>query len=197
MLNDIINKRKSILAFNGKKIDDRIILSLYEAARKAPSSFNEQPWRFISASVEKKESFDKILETLNDKNRFWAELASLLVVVLSKKEFSRNNKPNRYYMFDTASAISNLTFQANSSGLYVHQMGSFEEQKVREQFSVPDEFEPIVILAIGYKGDSDLLPDNLKQSEKSESKRISINEILFENTFGEVHSLLNKTGVDN
>ena len=124
---------------------------MFEAARRAPSAFNEQPWRFILAARNNSEEFKSILETLAEKNREWAINASLLVIVLAKKNLSRNQKFNKHYMYDTASAVANLTFQANSLNLYVHQMGGFSSEIIIEKYSVSDEFEPVVVLAIGGK----------------------------------------------
>lgn len=190
MLNKLITHRKSIRAFENSSIDDETVYTLFEAARKAPSSFNEQPWRFIAASKENGNSFNLILDSLNEKNKEWAKNAPLLVAALAKKELSVNRNPNKYFMYDTASAVMNLTLQATSLNLYVHQMGGFSPPKIKENFLVPDEFEPVVVLAIGFKGDPNTLPENLRTDENSESKRKPLEALLFENQFGESHSIL-------
>jgi nitroreductase len=187
MLSELIIKRKSIKQFDEKKLESDEIISLFEAARRAPSAFNEQPWRFILASRNNTEEFNAILNTLADKNREWAINASVLVIVIAKKELSRNQKQNRHYLYDTASAVANLTFQANSIDLYVHQMGGFDYQKVADVFSVPEEFEPVVVLAIGGNKTSIMNSNNMQL----EINRKPISEILFENKFGESHSVLN------
>ena len=186
MINSIIAKRKSIRDFDSGLLDEETILSLFEAARRAPSAFNEQPWRFILANRENKEEFDALLQILMPQNRDWAKNASLLVVVLSKKTLTRNNKINRHYLYDTASAVANLTFQANSLDLYVHQMGGFDSSKVMQNYSVPDEFEPAVVLAIGRKSVEEK-KDTITQLEL---RRNSLHEIIFENKFGNSHSIL-------
>ena len=187
MLNELIIKRKSIKQFDGQELERDEIISLFEAARRAPSAFNEQPWRFISASRSNTEEFNAILNTLAEKNQEWAINASALVIVIAKKELSRNQKQNRHYLYDTASAVANLTFQANSIDLYVHQMGGFDSQKVADVFSVPDQFEPAVVLAIGRNKTSTINSNDIQL----EINRKPINEILFENKFGESHSVLN------
>ena len=187
MLNELIIKRKSIRQFDGQDLESDEIISLFEAARRAPSAFNEQPWRFILASRNNKEEFNAIINTLAEKNREWAINSSLLVIVIAKKELSRNQKQNRHSLYDTASAVANLTFQANSLNLYVHQMGGFDSQKVVDVFSVPEEFEPVVVLAIGGSITSTVISNDMQL----EINRKPINEILFENKFGESHSVLN------
>jgi len=194
MLNNIIVKRKSILNFEKNELGEDIIISLFEAARRAPSAYNEQPWRFILADRRNSEEFNNILETVFEKNKEWAINASLLVIVLAKKTLSRNNKLNRHYLYDTASAVANLTFQANSFDLYVHQMGGFDSEKVIEKFSVSDDFEPAVVLAIGEKSYS----ENDEKSEQSELNRIPLERILFENKYGNVYSrLINNNAMNN
>jgi nitroreductase len=190
MIHDIIIDRKSIRAFNSEDIDDEKLLSLFEAARLAPSSMNEQPWRFIFAEKNDDLSFEKILNTLADTNKIWAKNASLLIIVLSKKNLDRNYKPNKYYFYDAASAVSNLTFQANSLDLYVHQMGGFDSEKIQEIFQVPEQFEPVVIFAVGGKSDVNNLPEPYKERENLPQKRLALNELLFGDNFGEPHPLL-------
>lgn len=193
MINDIIEKRKSIRDFDNSIIDDETIISLFEAARRAPSAFNEQPWRFILADRTNKAGFSIILNVLMEKNRQWAQYASLLVIVLSKKTLSRNSNINRHYLYDTASAVANLTFQANSLELYVHQMGGFDSVKIIENYSIPDDYEPAIVLAIGRKSAS----DDKNAASDQEMNRNALHKILFENRFGNIHSILNKETVTN
>lgn len=194
MLNNIITQRISIRNFDATLIDEEIIASLFEAARRAPSAFNEQPWRFILADRSNKEEFESMLDVLSEKNREWAKNASLLVIVLSKKILSKNNQLNKHYMYDTASAVANLTFQANSLDLYVHQMGGFDKLKTIEKYLVPDEYEPVVVLAVGRKETSDFRPNEMQ----IELNRIPLYDILFENKFANPHSiLLNQNAMNN
>jgi len=130
VINNIITKRKSIRDFDSLLLNEETIASLFEAARRAPSAFNEQPWRFILANRKDKNEFNLVLDVLMEKNREWAQNASLLVIVLAKKLLSRNQIANKHYLYDTASAVANLTFHANSLDLYVHQMGGFDSAKV-------------------------------------------------------------------
>jgi nitroreductase len=187
MIDINILKRKSIRDFNGDLLSDEEIISLFEAARLAPSAFNEQPWRFIAATKNNNENFNAILETLADKNQEWARNSSLLVIVLAKKILSKNQTANRHYLYDTASAVSNLTFQANSLDIYVHQMGGFDSVKVVKNFNVPDYFEVATVMAIGRKNES-LHEENADR--KTTMNRLTLDEILFEKSFGKPSSLI-------
>ncbi len=194
MLHEVIKKRKSIRQFDGEIIEPDKILSLFEAARRAPSAFNEQPWKFIVAEKINADAFDAVLETLVNKNREWAVNAPLLVIVLAKKILSRNQNSNRHYLYDTASAIANLTFQANSMDLYVHQMGGFDSEKVVEKFSIPGEYEVAVVLAIGRQP----VPDNQSNEVEIKLNRLPLENILFEKKFGNVYTtLINKYELTN
>jgi nitroreductase len=193
MINNVIAKRKSIRDFDSRILDEEIIISLFEAARRAPSAFNEQPWRFILADRKNEAEFSTMLDVLVEKNREWAKNASALVIVLSKKQLSKNERLNKHYMYDTASAVANLTFQANSLDLYVHQMGGYNAQSILEKYLVPDEYETAVVLAIGRKAASDLE----KTEIIVEVKRNPLYEILFKNKFGEPHSILVNQNVMN
>ena len=194
MINELIVKRKSIKQFDDENLSNQEIISLFEAARRAPSAFNEQPWRFIVASKNNAKEFNAILETISEKNKDWAKSSSLLIIVLSKKFSSKTGKPNRHYLYDTASAVANLTFQALTINLSVHQMGGFDMGKVIQEFLVPEDFEPAVILAIGKK----VKTDETKSQIVTELNRLPVNEILFESKFGEVSSLVkNKAGLIN
>ena len=193
MINNIITKRKSIRDFDRSELDEEILTSLFEAARRAPSAFNEQPWRFILADRRNEAEFYRMLNALVEKNREWAKNAAALVVVLSKKQLSINDRLNKHYMYDTASAVANLTFQVNSLDLYVHQMGGFDSAKVVDNYSVPNEYEPAVVLAIGRKATSDVE----ETITDPDVKRNPLHEILFENKFGNVHSILTNETVTN
>ncbi len=188
MIDNILNKKSSIRDFDKSELDDGTILSLFEAARKAPSAFNEQPWRFILADRKNINDFDLILGTLTDKNRAWAVNASILVIVLAKTNLTRNDNPNKHYLYDTASAVANLTFKARSLDIHVHQMGGFDSEKVKNNFSVSNQFEPAVVLAIGKKSELYLEP----VEQPLELNRKSLNEILFGNKFAEPHSILSE-----
>src|SRR5689334_20618528 len=125
-IHDLIAARKSIRAFSNKPVDDTSFVKLFEAARWASSSRNEQPWRFIAARREEKENFQRILGCLNESNRIWAQHGALLLVVLAKKNFTGHPSPNLHAQHDVGLAVGNLALQATALGIFLHQMGGID-----------------------------------------------------------------------
>lgn len=176
MINDIILRRKSIKEFQPLEIDDEIIEILFEAASFAPSSYNEQPWTFIIARRNDKENFSTLLNLMSDKNRLWAKDASLIILAVAKKNFTVSNKPNRYYFYDVSGAVANLTFQALSMGLSVHQIGGFDTDNARLTLKIPSEYDPVVMIVLGY---------GAKNSNNTKVKiRKPVSQFVFEKEFG-------------
>ncbi len=165
---DIIESRRSLRAYSGMPVEEEKIKSLFEAARWAPSSMNEQPWTYIYATKEQPELWAKIFNTLSEGNRIWAVDAPLLIASFVRTKHIRNGVPNNAARYDLGGANAFLSLQATKLGLNVHQMGGFDKVKLVEDLNVPlDEYEPVVVMAIGYPGDADKLPENLKQRETS------------------------------
>lgn len=185
MLHEIIEKRYSPRAFADEAINDEQLISLLEAARWAPSSRNEQPWRFIVSRKEDQKNFRKLLETLKDTNKLWAENAAVLILTVAKLDSEFSHKPNIHALYDLGNSVAQLTFQATSMNLYIRQIGGFYEDKVRESFGIPENYSPVSVLAIGYKGDINVLPELLRAKETTERKRKEINEFVFAGKFGE------------
>ncbi|MCU7496967.1 MAG: nitroreductase [Ignavibacteria bacterium] len=184
MVHDLIKKRYSTRTFSEKLIDSDIILSLFEAARWAPSGGNEQPWRFIIAGKNDPENYWKIFSAINEGNKLWAINAPLLVVGVTKLERGIDKKLNKYAFYDLASAVANLTLQATSKNLYVRQMGGFNPLIIRELFDIPENFEPAIVLAAGYKTEESNIPENLMMREKAPRQRKPLSEIVFSGKFG-------------
>lgn len=178
MVNNIISRRKSIKSFQPVELGDEIIKSLFEAAALAPSSHNEQPWVFILAKRKNKKEFENMLSVMLEKNSAWAKNASLIVLAVGKKNFSVYNKPNKYFMYDVSSAVSNLTMQASSIGVIVHQIGGFDSDKAKEIFNIPEEYAPVVMLAIGVKNELDTEYMYMLKERKT------VDQFVFENQFG-------------
>lgn len=176
MINETILKRKSIKNFLPVNIDNYQVELLFAAASFAPSSMNEQPWAFIIAKREDEQEFNLLVNLMNEKNRMWAKDASLLAVVLAKRNFSLNNKPNKHSFYDVSSAVSNLTYQALSMNLQVHQIGGFDIEKTRAQLIIPEIYDPVVMLAIGYSA--------TEEDALNTKARKNFNEFVFEKKFG-------------
>lgn len=168
---DIISARRSKRAYSDAPVSSAIIQSLFEAARWAPSSMNEQPWVYVYATPDQPELRDKILESLNESNKIWARFAPLLVVSLARKTLIRNGAPNGSARYDVGAANALLSLQATHHGLNVHQMGGYNKQTLIENLNIPESHEPLVIMAIGYPGDADALPDQLKAREVAPRER--------------------------
>jgi nitroreductase len=183
-VHQLISDRKSIRAFSEKGISDEILLTLFEAARLAPSSMNEQPWRFIMAKKNNREAFERILDTLNESNKNWAKHAAVLVITVANKNIHTLNKPNAYAWHDVGLAIGNLSLQAMAMNIFLHQMGGFNREKAIKEFDIPQEFEPVSIIALGYKGNPDDLPPVLKERELKQRSRLPLSELIYINNFG-------------
>ena len=130
------------------------IRSVLEAARWAASSFNEQPWRFIVATKDDPANFDKLLRCLVPGNQDWAKSAPVLLLSATKLTFTRNDKPNRHAYHDVGLAVSQLIVQATALGLYVHQMAGFDVDQARQSFGIPEGFDPVAAIAIGYSAEA-------------------------------------------
>src|SRR6187455_3430826 len=129
---EVIQKRRSKRAYLNKPIDQNTIDSLFEAARWAPSSNNEQPWVYIYATKDQTELWNKLFETLNESNKIWVENAPLLVLSVIRKNFLRNDQPNNSAKYDLGAANAFLSLQATHVGLNVHQLGGFNRQRATE-----------------------------------------------------------------
>lgn len=179
---DVIASRRSRRAFSAKPVEAEKIKILFEAARWAPSSVNEQPWVYLYATKEQP-LWQQIFDSLNDGNKIWAKDAPLLVVSLARKNFTRSDRPNASAKYDLGGANAFLSLQATELGLNVHQMGGYDSQKLRDDLHIPDTFEQGVIMAIGYPGDAGTLPENLRLREITPRQRILQEEFVMNKPF--------------
>ncbi len=168
---DLIAQRRSRRAYASQPIEAHKIHSLFEAARWAPSSMNEQPWSYIYATQDQPELWNKLLDTLNESNRVWAKHAPLLILSMVRRTLIRNGAANGAARYDVGAANAFLSMQATQLGLNVHQMGGFDRQKAVENLNIPETHEPMVIMAVGHLGDSENLSENLKNREVAPRER--------------------------
>lgn len=161
------------------------IIAMLEAARWAPSCYNDQPWRFIvwDRGTEE-ESWQKAFECLAEGNQSWVGNAQVLIAAIAGSRFSRNDKPNRWGQYDTGAAALNLFLQATSLGLMAHEMGGFNVDRLRETFGIPDEYTPMAMIAVGYQADPETLADQMKAMELADGERAPLEEHFFEGTWG-------------
>jgi nitroreductase len=183
---DVLAERYSPYAFDPRPVERDKLLSCLEAARWAASSFNEQPWRYILAQRDDAEAFERMLGCLVEANQAWARRAGALVIACTKRHFTRNDKPNKVAEHDLALAAANLTVQAQSMGLHVHQMAGIDPGTCRVTYRIPDEFEPLTAIAIGYAADPDRLDDaELAERDTAPRSRMPLSAWVFGEAFGE------------
>lgn len=178
-----IRERKSRRAYLPTPVSGETIKSLFEAARWAPSSSNEQPWAYLYATKDQPELWEKIFDSLMEGNKLWAREAPLLVVSMVRKNFLKNDKPNGSARFDLGAANAFLSLQATHLGLNVHQMGGFEKDKIIGNLNIPDTHEPVVVLAIGYPGTPEQLAEPFKTRETALRERYTQEFFVMNDTF--------------
>jgi nitroreductase len=189
-VNDLITSRWSPYSFADKSVSDEDLQSLFEAARWAPSSFNEQPWSYIVAKKEDADEFQRLLSCLVEVNQVWAKSASALALGITKLNFTRNDTPNRAAQHDLGLAAANLVLEATDRGLAVHQMAGILPDKARELYSIPEGYEPLTGIAIGYAGDPANLPEELRVRDGARRPRKPLKEFVFAGKWGAASSLL-------
>jgi nitroreductase len=179
-----ILRRRSILSFSDKPVEPQKLNLLFEAARWAPSSLNIQPWRFIFAMKQDPVNYQKIFDLLFDGNKAWAGSAPVLAVSIAETVMEYKLRPNRFAFHDLGMAMGNLLIQATALDMYVHPMGGYDVEKARRVLEIPERFEPVAVLAIGYRGDIEKLPPDLKKREMGPRIRKEIKEFVFEGEWG-------------
>jgi nitroreductase len=189
-IHELLTARWSPYAFEDRRVEDSDIRSLFEAARWAPSSYNEQPWSYIVARREDTEEFNKLLSCLVEGNQEWAKAAPVLVLCVVTLRFTRNNKENRAAVHDLGLAAENLVLEATSRGLSVHQMIGIEPEKAREIYSIPEQSEAWTAMAIGYRGDPARLPGELAERDLTARKRKRLAEFVFAARWGNTSPLV-------
>jgi nitroreductase len=177
-INDLIAKRWSARAFSTRPVDRSKLLSILEAARWAPSSRNEQPWRYIVFTNDNPEKLKKAQSVLKDINNY-AKRAPILICAITKKTYSDNGNYNRLHFHDLGAANENMFLEAFNQGLIMHEMGGFDVQKAREVFNIPEDFEVGIMIAIGYQDIHQVLPESLRQKAYLPRERKPLSEIVF------------------
>ena len=173
----LITDRWSPRAFDDRAVDYDKIHLLFEAAKWAPSSRNAQPWRFIFATKEMSD-YKVFIGLMTEVNQQWASTAPLLVMPLAQVISTYKNRPNRLAFYETGMAVGNLLAQATAMGLMVHQMSGYDHERAKETLVIPTRYEPMSIMAIGYKGEPAKLPSDVAAWEKRERTRMEISKFL-------------------
>ena len=183
-VHQLIRTRWSPRAFSDRPVSDEDLKVILDAARWAPSSFNEQPWRFVVARKSDGPDYDRILSLLVPGNQAWAKNAPVLMITAAKRTFSHDGSPNFHGAHDAGAAWAFLALQATALGLEVHGMAGFDRERARQELGVPDDYEVLTAIALGYRGSPEDLPDGLRKREVAKRQRKALGEVVFEGEWG-------------
>ncbi len=190
-VHDLIRRRWSPRAFADTPLQAAQLGSLLEAARWAASSNNEQPWRFLVATKERPQEFAALLDCLNPSNQTWAKHAPVLMLSVARLAFE-DGTVNRHAWHDVGQAAASLAIQATALGLVVHQMAGFSAEKACNTFEIPDGFEPVAAIAVGYQADAAGLPERLREREVAPRTREALDSMVFAGAWGRCAPFLNR-----
>lgn len=187
-LNLPIQTRRSIRAFADTPIAKHLLVQIMEAARWVSSCNNEQPWRFVVACRNTNpQSYDAMLETLVPFNQDWAKTAPVLIAAIARTTFEKNNQPNLHAYYDLGQAVGQLSIQAQTHQIFVHQMAGFDIEKAKTRIQIPDGFDILAMIALGYAADDiSMLPEALQAAECKPRARKPQEEFVFGSVFGSV-----------
>lgn len=178
-IHELFGRRWSPRSFSAREIETELVGSLMEAARWAPSSRNQQPWRFVLAERRDEKDHARLVEVLMEGNQTWARNAPLLIIGVAKKTWDHNGEPNSYAWYDLGQSVAQMVAQATALGLHVHQMGGFFKDKAQEALEIPEDHQPVVAIAVGYLDSPEKLPETLAKRELAERVRKPLSELVF------------------
>jgi nitroreductase len=191
-IHDVLKHRWSPRAFDKRPVEKEKLHSLFEAARWAASSYNAQPWYFIVATKDDPENFERVLSCFVEFNQSWAKDAPVLAISVAGLKFLHNGEPNRHAFHDVGQASANLALQATSLGLQIHQMAGLLPEKAREVFGIPEGYEAVAGIALGYPGDSASLPNHLREREEAPRERKPLSSFVFSGEWGKPSKFVKK-----
>ena len=166
---------------SGESISREELMTMFEAARWAPSSFNAQPWRALYAHRDT-EHWQTFFGLLVEANKIWAKNAAVLVLFISRKNFEHDNEASITHSYDAGAAWENFALQGFRQGLVVHGMEGFDYERARNELRIPDEFELQAMAAVGRPGSKDSLPEKLRARESPNNRR-KVSDSVFEGPF--------------
>jgi nitroreductase len=191
-IHDLLRVRWSSRAFADRPIEPEKIGSLLEAVRWSASSFNAQPWWLLLATRDEPDRFGQLAECMLPFNRQWAGDAPLLMLAVTRRTFEHNGEPNPHADHDLGLALGNLTVQATALDLSLHMIAGFDAEMARQSCAIPETHEPVVMLAIGYRGVPEQLDDKLRARELSSRQRKALGDFVFSGQWGEPADWLTK-----
>jgi nitroreductase len=177
-IHDLLKARWSPRAFSKQAVREEDLLSLFEAARWSPSAGNSQPWSFVVATNTNQEIHQKFVGTMRGRNAAWTKDVPILILVAVKLN-AEMPAMNRFAYYDVGQAVAHLTLEASARGIYVHQMAGFDGSRARELFDIPEGYEPITVIALGYVGNPNDLPEDLREREVLPRTRKNATEFVF------------------
>lgn len=186
----ILAERWSPYGFEDRPVAEADLRSLFEAARWAASSYNEQPWNYLVATRSNPVEFARLLLCLVEGNQAWAKAAPVLVLAVVSLRFAKNKQDNRAAVHDLGLAAANLVAEATARGLSVHQMIGILPDKARELYGIPEHFEAWTAMAIGYPADPGGLPAALKERDLTPRRRKHLSKFVFTGQWGQASPLV-------
>ncbi len=176
----IFHERWSPRSFADREVSRETLGKVFEAARWAASSYNEQPWRFL-VGTRGSETYKKIFEALGEFNQNWARTAPVLILGVARTTFSHNNTPNRHALYDLGAAASYMTLQAAALGVATHQMAGFDAEKARALLGIPADYVIGAVIALGYQDEPAKLGDEgLIKQETTPRQRKPLHDFVLE-----------------
>ena len=189
-IHDLMKRRWSPRAFAERPVEHEKLRSMFEAARWAPSALNAQPWSFIVATKEDLNVYNRLLHCMPAANQRWAHRAPVLLLSVTNLCHPDTGKPDRFARYDLGLAVENLVLQATTLGLFCHQTGGLNVEKARTAFNIPEGSEPVDVIAIGYMGNLDTLPDDLREQELGQRVRKPLTDFVFSDRWGKISRLV-------
>ncbi len=183
-VHELIQQRFSPKAFLPRAVEPATLQSLLEAARWAPSSFNEQPWAFIVATSDRPEEFEPLLACLTPGNLAWARHAPVLLLSVAKLTFDRNGRINRHALHDIGLASAQLALEATNHGLAAHFMAGFDGGRARQTYDIPEGFEPVAAVAVGYPDKPGAPPGETREAGFAPRRRKPLKDFVFTRKWG-------------
>ncbi|WHZ23785.1 MAG: Nitroreductase [Nitrospira sp.] len=177
-IHELLRRRWSPRAYSERPVERATLQSLFEAARWAPSSNNEQPWHFIVGTKADPDGYARLFDCLKEGNKKWAFRAPILILSVARLNFEDDGTANRHAWHDTGMASFSLTLQATALGLIVHQMAGFDVEKARAVLKIPAGYDPVAMIAVGYPGDPAILDDRLRRREMAPRERKPVEEFV-------------------
>jgi nitroreductase len=191
-IHQLISHRWSPRIFENRAVEPEKLRSLFEAARWAASSYNAQPWSFIVATKDDPANYQRILDCFIEFNQGWARSAPVLALSVAQMKFGHNNQPNSHAFHDVGQAAATLQIQAEELGLAVHQMAGILPDKAREIFKIPEGHDVVAGFAIGYPGDAENLPEQLREKEVAPRERKALDSFVFTGEWGKASPIVAK-----